>query len=85
MHQGGKSAAVVRGPIASRVINQLVAGTLWGELDYLVRVGKGDEREGEGDCDCICYFTILLLYIIYVIYILYKIIICYEPIFLLCV
>lgn len=34
--KGGKTAAVVRGPIVSRVINQLVAGTVWGELDYLV-------------------------------------------------
>lgn len=35
--QGGEGAAVIRGPIASRVINQLIANTTWGELDYLVR------------------------------------------------
>lgn len=33
---GGKDAAVIRGPIASRVINQLLHATDWGELDYLV-------------------------------------------------
>lgn len=35
--QGGQGAAVIRGPIVSRVINQLIANTSWGELDYLVR------------------------------------------------
>lgn len=34
---GGKQAAVLRGPIASRIINQLFAATEWGDLDYLVR------------------------------------------------
>jgi len=34
---GGKDAAVIRGPIASRVINQLLHATEWGDLDYLVR------------------------------------------------
>ena len=33
---GGQGAAVIRGPVASRVITQLVASTDWGELDYLV-------------------------------------------------
>ena len=33
---GGKEAAVLRGPVVSRVINQLVGNTEWGELDYLV-------------------------------------------------
>ena len=33
---GGQSPAVMRGPIVSKVINQLVAGTEWGELDYLI-------------------------------------------------
>ena len=28
----------MRGPMASRVINQLVAMTEWGELDYLVSI-----------------------------------------------
>lgn len=36
LNQGGKTAAVLRGPIATRVINQLIAGTLWGDLDYMV-------------------------------------------------
>jgi hypothetical protein len=34
--QGGQGAAVIRGPVVSRVINQLVANTSWGGLDYLV-------------------------------------------------
>ncbi len=34
--KGGKSAAVIRGPIVTRVINQLIASTSWGDLDYLV-------------------------------------------------
>lgn len=33
---GGQGAAVVRGPVASRVITQLIASTDWGVLDYLV-------------------------------------------------
>ncbi len=33
---GGKSAALIRGPMASKVINQLLLATDWGELDYLV-------------------------------------------------
>ena len=36
--QGGKGAAVIRGPIVSRVINQLIASTTWGNLDYLVGI-----------------------------------------------
>ncbi len=35
---GGRQAAVLRGPQASRVITQLVACTEWGELDYLVSI-----------------------------------------------
>ena len=42
---GGTEAAVMRGPIASRVINQLVAGTDWGSLDYLIV----DMPPGTGD------------------------------------
>ena len=34
---GGQTAAVLRGPVASKVITQMVASTEWGELDYLVR------------------------------------------------
>jgi ATP-binding protein involved in chromosome partitioning len=34
-HQGGKSAALMRGPMASKVLNQLLFCTEWGELDYL--------------------------------------------------
>jgi Mrp family chromosome partitioning ATPase len=33
---GGKTAAVVRGPIATKIINQLLLNTEWGQLDYLV-------------------------------------------------
>jgi Mrp family chromosome partitioning ATPase len=33
---GGQGAAVIRGPVATRVINQLAAATDWGELDYLI-------------------------------------------------
>ncbi len=42
---GGTEAAVMRGPIASRVINQLVAATEWGCLDYLIV----DMPPGTGD------------------------------------
>lgn len=33
---GGRDAAVMRGPIVSRVINQLITCTEWGDLDYLI-------------------------------------------------
>jgi ATP-binding protein involved in chromosome partitioning len=33
---GGNEAALLRGPVASRVITQLVVATDWGDLDYLV-------------------------------------------------
>lgn len=42
---GGAQAAVVRGPIASKVVTQLLLGTDWGELDYLVL----DMPPGTGD------------------------------------
>ena len=42
---GGRGAAVMRGSIVSRVINQLATSTDWGELDYLVI----DMPPGTGD------------------------------------
>ena len=33
---GSVSAAVMRGPMVSKVTTQLISGTDWGELDYLV-------------------------------------------------
>ena len=34
--QGGQGAAVMRGPIATKVINQMVHATEWGDIDYMV-------------------------------------------------
>jgi ATP-binding protein involved in chromosome partitioning len=34
---GGGQAAVLRGPMVTKVISQLVSSTDWGDLDYLVR------------------------------------------------
>ena len=32
----GKSAAIMRGPMASNLVTQLIGNTNWGELDYLI-------------------------------------------------
>jgi hypothetical protein len=42
---GGQGAAVVRGPMVSNLVQQLVLGTAWGELDFLVL----DLPPGTGD------------------------------------
>jgi len=42
---GGTEAAVVRGPIASKVVTQLLLSTEWGHLDYLIL----DLPPGTGD------------------------------------
>jgi len=42
---GSGGAAVLRGPIASKIINQLISATEWGRLDYLII----DMPPGTGD------------------------------------
>ena len=42
---GGHGAAVVRGPMVSRLVQQLCLGTAWGDLDFLIL----DMPPGTGD------------------------------------
>ena len=37
---GGREAAIIRGPIASKVVTQMVVATEWGELVYMVRTSE---------------------------------------------
>ena len=39
---GGQQAAVMRGPIVTKVINQLTSATDWGDIDYLVSGGDSE-------------------------------------------